>query len=221
LINQKIIILKINSQIYINLKKQCYNHLMIRKAQPDDIEQIKQIYFHYLLDTDQINEQNQDYIAQVEQTGFTVSPGKTDLLNRIKQSQIFNVLERNDKILGYIDLNKEIYFPEKATNISWTDQNLKSTYFHDQDSIALHHIAVLPEFKQQGFANKLFDHAMLQLKELRKKHLFAIVTTGPVVNKPSIIFHQKMGFKQVCQTAPIDLFGLKGYESVLFYRKIS
>lgn len=191
---------------------------MIRKANVKDLKQVKRLHDLYVLDVSRLS--NPNYIAKVKKEGFTVSPGKSDLSRRIHESQIFDVYEIDGKIAGYIDINKEVYFPEEADNIVWVDPKLKTLYFKGKDTTCLHHIAVLPEHKKKGVASKLFKNSLEKLRTKGVKYLFAIITTGPVANKPSIVFHQKMGFIKACETKPIDLFGLKNYESVLFYRKI-
>lgn len=139
-----------------------------------------------------------DYESKVQKEGFTISTGATNLLTRIKTSRIFNVYENQGKTIGYIDIDKEIYFPEQAKNIIWFNKTLKDIYF-------------------QGIAKELLMSAIKELRRSEFEHLFSIITTGPVKNFPSISFHTKFGFTKICETKPINLFGLKNYESALFY----
>ncbi|HOZ03479.1 MAG TPA: GNAT family N-acetyltransferase [Candidatus Woesebacteria bacterium] len=93
-------------------------------------------------------------------------------------------------------------------------------YFEDEKSIALHQIVVAKEHQGKGVATKLLQSAIKELSNKKINHLFSIVTTGPVTNCPSIIWHTAMGFNRACVTSPIDLFGLKNYTSLLFHKFI-
>lgn len=191
---------------------------MIRKADQTDLDQIWQLHADYILDVSLVAEPK--YGAEVQSRGFIVSEStKVDIAKRIDNSVIFNVYEENGRILGLIDINREIYFPEEAGNIIWTSNELKNSYFHRNDSIVLHYIAVDKGSKGKGISNKLFINAVNQLEATGFKDLFSIVTTGPLTNCPSIIWHTKMSFDRACVTMPIDLFGLKDYTSLLFHRK--
>jgi len=191
---------------------------MIRRATQEDVKEIQQLHDKYVLDISKINDP--EYCVKVQKEGFTVSSGGNNLLKRIQESVLTNVLIVDEKLSGYIDINKEIYFPEDAENIVWLDSKLKNVYFHQNDSITLHHIATSPDFRGKGVASRLLNNSLSELKEKGYKHLFAIITTGPLTNNASIAFHKKMGFKKVCVTKSIDLFGLKNYESQLFYKEI-
>lgn len=192
---------------------------MIRKATPNDIDQVWKLHADYILDVSRASESY--YGAQVQSRGFIVADlTKEDILTRIQKSHIFNVYEDGGKILGLIDINKEIYFPEEADNISWLIPELKEKYFHDDKSITLQYIAVDAQAKGRNIAKQLFDGALNQLVQEGCKDLFSIVTTGPLTNCTSIIWHTKMGFSRACVTLPIGLFGLKDYTSLLFHLSI-
>ena len=192
--------------------------MIIRKARLDDLGQIKKLHDLYVLDINKIADP--DYRKKIQQSGFTVSTEATDVSERVETSQIFNVCEIDNKVVGHIDINTEIYFPENAETINWKNKDLKNIYFRSDDSTSLHHIAVLPEYKGRGIATKLLNESIRQLRKRNIKHLFAIITTSPVKNLASIAFHTKMGFKEVCVSEPINLFGLEDYGSSLFYKKL-
>lgn len=192
---------------------------MIRKANHADLDQIWKLHADYILDVNRVAEP--EYGAEVQSRGFIVSEStKDDIAKRIDKSLIFNVYEENGQILGLIDINKEIYFPEDAENIIWTSDELKNSYFHRDDSIVLHYIAVDMDSRGKEISKKLFDSGVKQLAVVGFKDLFSIVTTGPLTNCPSIIWHTKMGFDRACVTIPIDLFGLRNYTSLLLHKKI-
>ena len=192
---------------------------MIRRAQESDLDQIYFLYRQYVLDVNKINDSS--YVSKVEKEGFTIETSdKEDLLNRIKNDVIFNVFEQDGQIVGYIDFNKEVYFPEEAENIIWLDQKTKEEYFQEERSIVLHYIAVDLKHTKRGIARELLQKSEEELRSKAYRYLFAIITTGPVKNYPSIRFHEKMGFTRVCKTLPIELFGIKNYESELYKKGI-
>ncbi|PIS22871.1 hypothetical protein COT49_03120 [candidate division WWE3 bacterium CG08_land_8_20_14_0_20_40_13] len=197
----------------------CYNISMIRKAMINDIENIWKLHEDFRLDVSMVNDN--DYLAKSQGNGFIVSDStKEEIKKRIEGSLLFNVWEEDGKIVGLIDVNKEIYFPEEADNIIWLDKDLKSEYFHGNEGITLHYVAVDENYRGKGIATSLYKNSLETLKGKGYKHLFSIVTIAPVTNCPSIIWHTKMDFKRACVTMPIDLFGLKDYMSLLFYRPI-
>jgi L-amino acid N-acyltransferase YncA len=192
---------------------------MIRKAVPNDLEQIYRLYQNYSLDTTKVTDSN--YAANVQRDGFLIAlESKKDIADRIQNDFLFTVFEEDGKVAGFINVNKEIYFPEEANNIIWFDKALKKQYFHDDTSIVLHQIIVDETYKGKGIGKKLLEESIQTLRTASYKDLFSIVTLGPVTNCASILFHTKNGFGRVCVTMPIDLFGLKNYQSLLFHKRI-
>ncbi len=192
---------------------------MIRKALPSDSKKLWLLKQAFVLDVSKVDDIS--YCTQIQHDGFFISSEtEKEHKARITNSSIFNVYEKNNQPVGLIDINREIYFPEQADNIIWFDQKLKQTYFEDEQSIALHQIVVAKEHQGKGIATGLFQASIRELFNLKIKHLFSIVTTGPVTNCPSILWHTAMGFNRACVTSPIDLFGLKNYSSLLFYKQV-
>ncbi len=191
---------------------------MIREATQQDLDAVEKIHEDYVLDINKIGDQ--EYVQKVQNEGFVVSADGLELSERIDKSAVFLLYEQDGNVIAYADAAKEIYFPEEAENIVWTDSELKDIYFHSDKSIALHFIGVFPQYAGQGIARELFNYVVEQLSSGGYEYLFSIVTTGPVNNSASINFHKKMGFKKACETAPIDLFGLRDYESALLYKRL-
>jgi hypothetical protein len=189
---------------------------MIRKASLADLIQVTELHDKYVLDVSRVNEPR--YAAKVQAEGFTVNAGGSDLAGRIQSSQLFNVHTDDQKISGYIDVNREIYFSEDADNILWFNNDLRSCYYHDKHATELHYIAVQPS--GSGIAADLLGGAVKTLRDEGYQHLFSIVTTAPLTNCASIIWHTRNGFERACVSLPDDLFGLKNYQSTLFHRAI-
>jgi len=192
---------------------------MIRRALLSDLDNVYDLYSIQSTDISQIN--NSEYSAQVQTNGFIVPlESKESIKDQIQNHFLFNVYESDGEITGFIDFNKEIYFPEEADNIIWLDKKLKDVYFHDDSSIALHEIVVNKEHRGKGVGRKLLENAISELSSRKYQHIFSIVALSPLTNCPSIIFHTKNKFERVCVTMPINLFGLENYQSLLFYKKI-
>jgi ribosomal protein S18 acetylase RimI-like enzyme len=192
---------------------------MIRKATPNDLERIYSLYRANSLNISNVTDPT--YAAKIQQDGFLLAlEDKTELLERIQNNFLFNVYEIEQKVVGFLNINKEIYFPEDADNIIWFDDELKRSYYHNNSSITLHEIVVDPSFKGQGFGRELLENSLNTLKEKHYTDLFSIVAFAPLTNCASIIFHTRNGFERTCVSMPDDLFGLQNYQSVLFHLPI-
>ena len=193
---------------------------MIRKAFLSDSKKLWSLKRAFVLDISKVGDIS--YCTQLQQDGFFVSnETENEHKARITNSTIFNVYEKDEKPVGLIDINHEIYFPKEADNIIWLDQKLKIIYFEDERSVALHQIVVDKKYQGTGIATEMLQTAVKELINHKIKQLFSIVTTGPVTNCPSIVWHTAMGFERACVTNPIDLFGLKNYTSLLFYKNLN
>lgn len=192
---------------------------MIRKATVADLEAIYQLYIKYKLNISRINDTK--YAAKAQHDGFLIAlEDKKDLKKRIQENFLFNVFDENGKIIGFINVNKEIYFPEEADNIIWFNKIVKEHYFHNDKSIVLHDIVVDDAYKGKGVAKQLLEDSQQAIVKAHYTHLYSIVTIAPLTNCPSIIFHTKNRFERACVTMPIDLFGLKNLQSILFYKRL-
>jgi hypothetical protein len=189
---------------------------MIRPATMQDAPALQKIHDKFILDTSRLEDAK--YAAEVQKVGFTVSAGESSLGKRIESSHLLLVDANGSDIQGYIDVNPEMYFPEGSDNIVWFDERLKRSYYHDEHSIVLHHIAALTSCR--GVAGHLLAAALTTLKEQGYQHLFSIVTTAPLTNCASIVWHTRNSFSRACTSLPDDLFGLKNYQSVLLYKSI-
>lgn len=193
---------------------------MIRKATLDDLDLIYSLYKSYSLDISRIDDP--EYATYVQMNGFLIDlENKQRFEERIKNNLLFNVFYQSREILGFVVVNKEIYFPKEADNIIWFDKRLKDAYFHSDKSTVLHEIIVDRYHTRKGIGSQLLEFSIKKLGGLGYTDLFSIVATGPLTDCPSILFHTKSKFKRACVTKPIDLFGLKNYESLLFHRDIT
>ncbi len=192
---------------------------MIRKAIPSDIDQIWQIHSSYILDTTQTGDPT--YTTTVQKQGFLLDlETKNEFGSRITNDTSFFVWDESNVVLGFIDINKEIYFPQEADNIIWMEEGLKENYFNDPRSTVLHTIAVKSDQKEKGIASRLLIHTIRELKKQDYQKIFSIVVFGSVTNCPSLLFHSRHGFRRACVSMPMDLLGIKNYQSLLFVKDL-
>ncbi len=190
--------------------------MKIRDATDKDITSIQLLHDKFILDVQRADDP--EYGAMVQQRGFTVSAGGSEIAQRLRTSVLLNVAEVNDEVVGYIDMSKEEYFPEDADNIIWFNKDKKAIYYHDEYALTLHHIVT--DIPGKGIATGLFENALSDLKQEGYQHVFSIVATAPLSNCASIIWHTRQGFERICTHTPIDLFGLKNYQATLFYKEM-
>jgi|ERR1700722_6583137 len=192
---------------------------MIRKATINDLENIYSLYQANSLDISRLTDA--EYSTRVQHDGFLVAlDNKDDIRERIQTNFLFNVYEVEGNIAGFITINKEVYFPEDSDNIMWFSDKLKAIYYHSDTFMTLHEIIVDQSYKGKGIGKVLLEDSLKTLKEKKYTDLFSIVTTGPVTNCASLLFHTRNDFERACVSMPDDLFGLKNYQSLLLHKKI-
>jgi len=170
---------------------------MIRKADLSDLDQIWEINTSHFLDITKLN--NSDYVTLMQKQGLLLEmETKTEFGSRINTDTLVSVYEQDDKILGFIDINKEIYFPKEADNIIWMEDGLREHYFDDPKSTVLHTIAVKKGNMSKGIASQLLENTISELKLQQFKKLFSIIVFGSLTNCSSLLFHSKHGFKRAC-----------------------
>jgi len=190
---------------------------MIRKAVPTDIDAVYKLYRSFSLDPKKLIKTK--YLYRVQTTGFFVdTENRQSLLNRLTHSDLFNVYEIKNKIVGFINITHEIYFPENADNIIWFNLREKNYYFHSPETTVLHLIVSDRLRQNRGIASKLLEFSLKEITS-QYQHLFSIITLNPT-NIPSLIFHLKHGFRRSCVTQPKKLFGIKNYQSLLLYKEL-
>lgn len=192
---------------------------MIRSAVKNDVDSVYRIYKQHTLDISKIDDS--EYLNSVQKNGFYLDlSSKQDIANRLEKSEMYMVSENNDDVDGFIDVNKEIYFPREATNAHWMNSDIKINYYDGLMSITLHLIAVEKSKCGNGIASALYQNAENRLRKKGYEYIFSIISSGPVLNCASLLFHTKNGFKRACVTAPLPLFGFDNYESILLYKDL-
>jgi ribosomal protein S18 acetylase RimI-like enzyme len=63
------------------------------------------------------------------------------------------------------------------------------------DAVEIAQVAVSPEFRHRGIGRRLYEQMLTELGD--EQRIVATVTTSPVENTASLIFHEKLGFTAV------------------------
>lgn|GEM_PF-6795238 len=188
---------------------------MIRQAQAADFAAITTIYDSLALDVSRLVKDS-DYRLQVQHSGFLLS-GEVSFEKFKKEAHQYTVWEDAGKVVGYVCIKEE---PETTKQkYSWLRDDLKTLYFSEQGA-NLGRIGILPAAKQRGLATALLQDAERRLQARKVPGLFSFVVLSPITNFPSMMFHERHGFERVAVMQPCFLFGMDGYQALMYGKKL-
>lgn len=189
---------------------------MIRQAKLEDYLGIKAIKASLAYDLSRLTDS--DYKSEIEKVGFLI-PGKyTKKEHNDDLKKIFLVYEENGKVLGYIRID-ETQEMKETDNAKWL-LPLEDLYF-SLPHANIGGVAVLPNTEKHGIGTELLETAEQKLKEKGVQHLFSFVIMSPITNTPSKNFHEKNGFQKAAEARAEKMFGLRNFQSALYYKKLS
>jgi ribosomal protein S18 acetylase RimI-like enzyme len=143
-------------------------------------------------------------------------------------NKIFIVAKSESGLLGYLrvdnEVDKDFKKMDEHGDINWTNQEYKKSYYQNPH-FEIGAILVDSKFQNQGVGNILIDYAFASIiSEIPKSQdivtIFSFIMMEPIGNEASLRFHTKNGFIQVAELKPCDLFGFKGYKSILLAKEI-
>jgi GNAT superfamily N-acetyltransferase len=143
-------------------------------------------------------------------------------------SKIFLIAESDSSLLGYIRIDNVIDPDFKKFDlhgdINWTDSDFKNK-FYKTPHFELGAILVDSNERGKGVGKVLLDYSLgailSEIPKMQKETtLFSFIMVEPIENKASVRFHQKNGFIKVAELKPCELYGFKGYKSVLLAKTI-
>jgi len=146
----------------------------------------------------------------------------------IDLSKIFLIAESDSNLLGYIRIDNAIDADFKKFdlqgNINWTDLSYKNQ-FYKIPHFELGAILVDSKERGKGVGKVLLDYSLAailsEIPEIQKEAtLFSFIMVEPIENRASLKFHQKNGFIKVAELKPCELYGFKGYKSILLAKDI-
>lgn len=138
--------------------------LQIRKATLKDLESIKDIYNEAILNT-----------TATFDTEVKDIKNRLEWFNNRDENFPVSVAEKNNKVIGYIALNK------------WSDRKA-------YDITAEISLYILPEYRGQGIGKKLIGVICAEASQSKLTNIIARITQG---NESSIHLHKMNGFETV------------------------
>jgi GNAT superfamily N-acetyltransferase len=188
---------------------------MIRQAQLEDYEDIEEIKNSLRLDIHNIK--SPQYRYDIQRQGFLM-PGDFSLDNLAQEvNHLFLVYEENGKVLGYFHVNDERMENDSGTH--WYDPKLKKDYF-SLPHACIGGLAVSPKNTRHLIATKLLEEGCKILKNQLYLNLFSFISVSPLMNIPSLLFHERMGFDRIMISDPESLFGLQNYQCFLYRKQL-
>lgn len=189
---------------------------MIRQATKQDFEEIYKI--RQSLGLKRENLTDTEYRRSIEKNGFLLFSEleRTEFENDLEK--IFLVAEEEGKIVGYIRIDTEQELKDES-HATWIRADVKPFYSsHPHADIG--GIAVLPGNSHKGIGSCLLEAAEDEVRKKGVAYLFSFVVSAPIINKASIVFHEKHGFERIAIISVEELFELKNYESILYGKRV-
>ena len=110
------------------------------------------------------------------------------LLGLIEMSILMVVVEEDHQVAGFlIGLTQGVAY--ESINYAWFNNQYEAFFYVDR-------IVVSDQFRGQGIASKLYEYVTKWAHEQALPHIFAEIDVLPP-NTPSLLFHQKFGFKEL------------------------
>lgn len=128
-------------------------------------------------------------LALNEKSVKVLSPmNKSKLLRLIEISALSVVVEEENQVAGFLlAFTHDVQY--ESINYEWFNQNYDSFLYIDR-------IVISDSFRGKGIASKLYKYALEWVTEHSLPSVFAEIDVMPA-NKPSLLFHQKFGFKEL------------------------
>ncbi|MFQ3219271.1 MAG: putative GNAT superfamily acetyltransferase [Paraglaciecola sp.] len=134
--------------------------------------------------------QDIDTILELNEKSVKVlSPmDKNKLLRLMEISALSAVVEEANQVAGFLlAFTHDVQY--ESINYEWFNQNYDSFLYIDR-------IVISDQFRAKGMATKLYKYALKWATEHSLPSIFAEIDVIPP-NKPSLLFHQKFGFKEL------------------------
>lgn len=190
---------------------------MTRQAISSDFADLKHIIDVSGMDVERLSDPA--YRLDVQKKGFLIRSEYTHERHAGDMKKIYLVAEIEQKVVRFLRIDQE-QEADASDEMFWYQPQLKEVYF------SLPHadvggLAVLPHVGRGGIATQMLHHAEQEVLKKGINYLFSFVVFSPVTNLPSLLFHEKYGFERVAVSLPHTLFGMQGYQSILYAKKLS
>ena len=158
------------------------------------------------------------YLSRIEKNGYLVgSPVNKSFWKKVIFSRCALI---NGKVVGITRVEEMTSKMENPkSKLTWLGSlSLKKKFLNEKGRL-IGVVLVDPKYKRKGIAKLLFQEIETHAKKNKCEDLFSWIVTKPF-NKPSFMFHQKLGFKIVAIYDAKESFGIFDYQSKLFYKQI-
>jgi len=159
-------------------------------AEKKYIEQIVSVASSYQIDKQTENE--------INKSGFLVSNyNHKEYLSYLNYVDYFYLCMLDGNVAGFI----LAYADYNIKDNEWLNKKIQA--FETEPFVLIKQICVSKKYGGKGIGKKLYEHLFVQTKQ---SICCAVIVVEPL-NQPSIIFHEKLGFKKQFEDTPPD--GLK------------
>ena len=193
--------------------------MYIRQVKATELAELLQLINSNVIDPVRIADK--DYISKLASEGFLVGKLHEDEIKKMLD-RIFLVVTSKQRIIGYLRIDEEIDVDFKELDmqgmVDWVHTDFKK-YYYQLPHYEIGGVLVTKEFSRKNIGAFLLYKAMGMLKYKNLKYLFSFVPVSPVRNEPSLKFHLKNGFKVIAKLQPLELWGMKHYQSVLLMKE--
>lgn len=190
--------------------------LTFNKTTEKDYEEILKLYSGYQINTDK--QENQKYLDKMQHTGFLV--GNPLSYEKVQSAPFTITAKAEDNVAGFVRLDKMSKdLGNHGFALQWLGDGVVWDLFTNEQGYELGLILVDQDQKGKGVAKALLTQAE-KFVEQDSPHLFSWTVSRPQ-NLPSIRFHQNNGFFKIAVYSTKEAWGIKNYESILFYKKLT
>lgn len=146
-----------------------------------------------------------DRCSEIEKISYGAEAASREkILKRIvSYPEGFVVLELDGEVVGFINSGA-------THNVDLSDDEFKDLTGHDPNGkhIIILSVVVHPDFQGQGFARRLMEHFILEMKKMDKDDI-ALICLDELID-----MYKKYGFQYICVSASVH-GGLNWHEMVL------
>lgn len=189
---------------------------MVRPAKISDYESFLTIKKKLALDVEKLY--SSSYCYQVQKEGFLLNVITSKEKFQQDIERFFFAISEDNSICGYVNIDDYPEMPEE-TEVFWFNPLFKDLYYSLPHG-TISKLGIVPEYRGKGIAKELLLEAIRVTKARNINFIFSFVVLSPLTNTASILFHEKNGFRRAAITSPRSLFGMKGYQSILYIKEI-
>ena len=109
---------------------------------------------------------------------------------------VYVARNNSDNIIGFVSIHKKKYNIVKVRDVigklTFDDERTKKLLLDEDTEFAyLDQVSILPKYKRKGVGTAIFQKALEKLN----KPVVAFIVEEPLMNKASIYWHERNGFK--------------------------